>query len=142
MEAISYFKFALSAYVNFVKIGNEAFENNFTFQGSPVLAKRQKILPAIGVINTAFGSMSYRFHGDGCEFVFDSLIVDFDYIYRDNNYNSFKPDKFFWFIEQNNFPVTVLKNRNTFNEIIFELLLNGYLVNRNEDSMLIYDICF
>lgn len=138
MSATALFIENLIKYTDFIKIGNRGLKNNFVFEGSPVIAKRQKIIPGKGEIETEIGNMLFWFHGDGCEFTFANVVVDFDYIFLDENCRSFKPYFFYIFFQNNSFTPSLLKDNKIFNETLIDLVKTGFLKQR-EGDFIAYD---
>jgi hypothetical protein len=122
-------------YESYIRLGNTILAETYKTDISPILAKRQQIIPAQGTIEANGGQLSFRFHGMGCLFDFHGTIVDFDYDFGDFVYRGFDPFKLKKFLDT--FPATplFLKDQQVFEQSLAELLSKGIIKEKNEGSL-------
>lgn len=127
----------ITKYEEYISEGNALLKEKYSIDVSPLLAKNRGLIPRSGIID--FGKrMIFTFHGMGCLFDFDGVIVDFDYTYNDFVYKGFQPLKLFQFVESYPRTSDSLKNEITFNRTILQLELEGIILRKPKDSIDIY----
>jgi hypothetical protein len=96
-------KLLLSSFSNTINGLNSALiehfqlENEFT---APIRGSKNGKVPPKGTIEHNGNSIEFRFHGTGCEFKANGLVLDFDYIFDSTDYKiSFGPHEFKKFVQ-------------------------------------------
>jgi hypothetical protein len=88
---------SLKDFVSYAFLTEELFNAKYSFEGPAIKSttKHKGVIPMRGELEYKDQKISYRFHGLGCEFIFDDdTIVDFDYSPPDWQ---FKEISFFFF---------------------------------------------
>lgn len=129
----------ITQYEELIKKGNTALTNSFSLTKPPLLARREGVLPAFGTFNLDGENASFRFHGMGCRFEFNTLIVEFDYAFSTFEYKGFEASKLFWFVKSNPQASEALKSRDVFNEALLWLVKNGNLIKADDATIDTYE---
>lgn len=125
----------IKKYEMYVERGNQLLIDYYKAKKSPLIAKREGIIPSRGELNYNAYSMKFSFHGMGCRFVFDNVIVDFDYAFKTFEYKGFEVDKLFCFVQSSSLNI----NKKVFNESLKELEVNNLIRKKSENSIDTYD---
>jgi hypothetical protein len=130
-------------YENFIRLGNTNLKEIFHTQKSPLQAMREGIIPRSGVIK--FGesdeNMFFQFHGIGCRFELNNLVVEFDYSFGDFLYKGFDSSKLFLFVKNHPKSGAELSNNIIFEQCLLELEEHKVIV-KNTNSIDTYDYIF
>lgn len=113
--------------LNSALIAHYELENKFTstIEGT----KNGKLQPRGKIIHNN-NSLEYRFHGTGCEFKINDLIIDFDFLFDSKEYKIS-----FGLTEFKNFVQSYLKSGSGLIENETELLGNLKLCTQSEESL-------
>ena len=92
---------SIKEFEEYVGLGNKLLIKKFNLNSSPILNKAPKgIINPSGVLYYKEGEMKYRFHGTGCEFIYNkNTIVDFNYDTNSWKYIGFSLFKFWQFVK-------------------------------------------
>ena len=133
----------IAKYEELIRKGNSAFIKTYSLDKSPLLAKREGLIPQFGTMTFEGNEMAFSFHGIGCRLLFDdSIVVEFDYIFKQFVYKGFEVKKLFWFLESFPGVSAALRNQEQFREAILELESLGVLVKNEDDPINTYDYIF
>lgn len=125
-------------YEDFIKIGNTFLMKVYNIDKSPLLAKREGIIPHSGIVELDDIKMNFKFHGMGCRFEFGDITIEFDYSFGDFLYKGFEISKLFWFIESYPNLDLELNNKIIFQQCILKLEQDG-IIAKNKNSIDTHD---
>jgi hypothetical protein len=93
---LNVFKDAITEW-NSALIEHFQLENKFT---APIEGTKNGKVPFVGTIENQGDVMAFRFHGTGCEFKVNGLVLDFNYVFEASDFNiSFGPYEFKKFVQ-------------------------------------------
>lgn len=129
----------LIKYDAYIEKGNTLLKKKFNTELPPLLAKRAGLIPANGIIESETEKVIFRFHGMGCRFEFDEVVVEFDYSFGDFVYKGFQTLKLFWFIESLPNANSDFRIPSVYNEALQELEMTGKIVKKDSASPNTFD---
>jgi len=132
----------LIKYEYYIQKGNKLLIKHFDIKKSPLLAKRAGTIPNSGLIRTHEENMTFRFHGMGCRFEFNDIVVEFDYAFKDFAYEGFDVSKLFWFVESYSQSTSELRNKSIFEQTILKLVEERQIIPKKLSSIDTYDYIF
>lgn len=124
-------------YENYIQKGNLYLKDIYNINTSPFLAKNNNSIPAENSLFFNGEYFSFRFHGIGCCFKFNSVVVDFDYSFNNFIYEGFDKIKLFNFILSLN--SNIFNDYKTYNNVLLKLHENGIVTTPRVNSNSTYD---